>query len=210
MLYTPFRSVALVSALFTVAFAARLVHAAPPAPVLGQPSPSPLAPVHLTPSSGERVVARGQLLARAALTYRGMKYRFGGSSSRSGFDCSGLVQAVCAKYGIYLPRAARAQYSEGKAVALKNLAAGDLVFFKNTYKHGLSHVGIYIGDGLFLHAASRRKGVMVSSLNEDYHRNHWAGARRLNLSHLPAVPAEEQEIQRILFSDTPLVAPTSN
>jgi len=129
--------------------------------------------------------ARGENIARTALAYRGVPYRFGGRSAQSGFDCSGLVQAVCAKWGIYLPRVAGAQFGKGTPVKPDALRPGDLVFFQGTYKRGLSHVGIYIGEGKFVHAAGRGKGVMISSLSDPYHHKHWAGARRFDLKQLP-------------------------
>jgi hypothetical protein len=131
------------------------------------------------------------------MAYRGMAYRWGGRSAATGFDCSGLVQTVCAKWGIYLPRVASAQYHSGVPVSRDQLQPGDLVFFKNTYKRGLSHVGIYIGDGCFIHAAGRSYGVCIGRLDKGYHKNHWAGARRLNLSRLPAVPGETTRIDTI-------------
>jgi cell wall-associated NlpC family hydrolase len=148
-----------------------------------------------------RYSTRGAALAQTALAYRGAPYRFGGRSAQTGFDCSGLVQAVCAKWGIYVPRAAHAQYSAGTPVPANSLEPGDLVFFKNTYKRGLSHVGIYIGDRKFLHAAGVRYGVMVSSLDDAYHRNHYVGARRMDVSKLPPVPGEEGMPQRVLLDD---------
>ena len=148
-----------------------------------------------------RYSSRGEALARTALAYRGAPYRFGGRSAQTGFDCSGLVQTVCAKWGLYVPRAAHAQYTAGKPVPANSLQPGDLVFFKNTYKRGLSHVGIYIGDRKFLHAAGVRYGVMVSSLDSAYHRNHYVGARRLDVSKLPPVPGEEGTPQRVLLDD---------
>jgi len=141
------------------------------------------------------------VLARTALSYRGVPYRWGGRSARTGFDCSGLVQAVCAKWGIYLPRVARAQYKVGAPVKPENLQPGDLVFFKNTYRRGLSHVGIYIGQGCFIHAPGRGKAVMVSRLDESYYKHHWFGARHLNLSKLPPVPGE-QAPEKVILDDT--------
>lgn len=174
------------------------------APASGKPSgdsskktPSPTAAQKQ--KQPDRQLSRGERLARTALSYRGAPYRFGGQSSRSGFDCSGLVQAVCAKWGIYLPRAANAQFSKGTPIKPADLQPGDLVFFKNTYRHGLSHVGIYIGNGLFIHAASRSQGVIVSNLNEAYHRKHWAGARRLALSKLPPVEGETKQPMQIII-----------
>jgi len=159
-----------------------------------------------------RYSTRGEALAQTALAYRGAPYRFGGRAAQTGFDCSSLVQAVCAKWGLYVPRAAQAQFTAGTPVSSTSLVPGDLVFFKNTYKAGISHVGIYIGERKFLHAAGVKKGVMISSLDDAYHRNHYAGARRLNLSKLPPVPGEEGMPERVLLDDgkgdTPDAHPT--
>ena len=188
--FVKFRAAAC-AALFLSCLALPCAQADPPAsPAHAQvpASSSASAPDKNVPN---RHSTRGQYLARTALSFRGAPYRWGGRSARSGFDCSGLVQAVYAKWGIALPRAARAQYQKGKSVAKADLQAGDLVFFKNTYRRGLSHVGIYIGDGFFIHAATQRQGVVISSLNAGYHSKHWAGARRLDLAKLPPVPGEE-------------------
>ena len=150
----------------------------------------------------DRTLSRGKYLVRTALSYRGLPYRWGGTSPRSGFDCSGLVQTVYAKWGIYLPRCASEQVAKGTPVPKDKLLAGDLVFFKNTYKRGLSHVGIYVGEGWFIHAASARYGVILSRLDADYNRNHWYGARRLNLSKLPPEPNEKQpETPKIILDE---------
>ena len=186
-------------------------------PVREQVQPQSASSVKLKKSSAaskqtpllSRYSTRGEALARTALAYRGAPYRFGGRSAQTGFDCSGLVQAVCAKWGIYVPRAAHAQYTAGKPVPANSLLPGDLVFFKNTYKRGLSHVGIYIGERKFLHAAGVRYGVRVSSLDDAYHRNHYVGARRLDVSKLPPVPGEEGEPQRVLLDDSKTETPTA-
>jgi cell wall-associated NlpC family hydrolase len=115
-----------------------------------------------------------QTLARSALRFLGTPYVFGGTSS-SGFDCSGFVQHVFATLGIGLPRTADAQYDAGKP-AVGGPRAGDLVFF-DTYG-GVSHVGIYLGNGQFVHASSSR-GVMVSKLSEAYWASRYVGAKRI-------------------------------
>lgn len=159
------------------------VFAGPPA---SKPKSKPAAPAPVPDRS-----SRGYHLAQTALSYRGTPYRWGGTVLGKGVDCSGLVQAVCAKWGILLPRAARAQYTVGVPIKPENLQAGDLVFFKNTYRRGLSHVGIYVGENCFIHAAGRGKGVCLSRLDVGYHKKHWAGARRLDLSKLPATEGEQ-------------------
>jgi cell wall-associated NlpC family hydrolase len=113
-------------------------------------------------------------LTRSALRFLGVPYAFGGTSS-SGFDCSGFVQHVFAMLGIALPRTADAQYDVGHR-ALGGPHPGDLVFF-DTYG-GVSHVGIYLGGGKFVHASSSH-GVMVSRLSESYWATRYVGAKRL-------------------------------
>jgi hypothetical protein len=137
---------------------------------------------------------RREQIVRTALTYRGATYRHGGTSPKTGFDCSGLVQTVCKKWGIYLPRVASEQLSKarGKRVLPYELIPGDLVFFSGTYRRGTSHVGIYIGDGKMIHAATPSQGVIVSDLTEEYLRQHYCGALRLDLSKLPPAVAEHK------------------
>jgi cell wall-associated NlpC family hydrolase len=114
-----------------------------------------------------------QTLARSALRFLGTPYVFGGTST-SGFDCSGFVQHVFGMLGVELPRTADAQYDVGKP-ATGGPRAGDLVFF-DTYG-GVSHVGIYLGNGQFVHASSSH-GVMVSKLSESYWAARYVGAKR--------------------------------
>lgn len=120
-----------------------------------------------------------QLLARSALRFLGTPYVFGGTSS-SGFDCSGFVQHVYGMAGISLPRTADAQYDYGRH-AVGGPRVGDLVFFE-TYTEGVSHVGIYLGKGEFVHASSSH-GVMVSNLSDSYWRARYLGAKRLIAAH---------------------------
>jgi cell wall-associated NlpC family hydrolase len=125
-----------------------------------------------------RIASRLKGLVEHAMSYLGTPYRRGGSSRR-GVDCSGLVDAVYGQAGLELPRTAAEQFAKGEEVAANDLQPGDLVFFHNTYKHGISHVGIFIGGGRFIHAAGHREGVIVSDLARPYYRSRFAGARRL-------------------------------
>lgn len=130
-----------------------------------------LARQHQALTSGNVVVA--------ADSFRGTRYVRGGTS-RSGFDCSGFVRYILSHTGgVDLPRTATEQYYKGAPIPVEQLQPGDLVFFKNTYKHGISHVGIYAGNGQFIHAANAHKGVRTDTLNAKYYWQHYAGARRV-------------------------------
>lgn len=116
-------------------------------------------------------------LIRTALACRGVRYSRGGTS-RGGFDCSGFTRYVFAKYGVALPHSSAAQACLGTPVDRSDLKAGDLVFFQ-TYRRGISHVGIYIGGGNFVHAATHGRGVRVDSLGSSYYAPRYRGARRV-------------------------------
>jgi cell wall-associated NlpC family hydrolase len=121
---------------------------------------------------------RADRIVRSALSYRGAPYRRGAMGRSGAFDCSGFTKYLFDHEGANLPRTAADQYRRGLPVGREEMKPGDLVFFKNTYKAGISHVGIYLGDGQFIHAASTRTGVRVDSLDKPYYVNHYAGARR--------------------------------
>jgi LysM repeat protein len=104
-------------------------------------------------------------------------YRFGGSSLL-GIDCSAYVQKVYSLIGINLPRSAREQFSEGNPVDKEELSIGDLVFFR-TYASFPSHVGIYLGNNLFIHASSRARKVTIDSLETPFYLERFIGAKRL-------------------------------
>lgn len=116
-------------------------------------------------------------IVSVAQNYLGVPYVWGGTSP-SGFDCSGFTQYVFRQCGYSINRTADAQYSNGSYVSYDSLQAGDLVFFANTYSaSGITHVGIYIGGGQFIHAANG--GVKISSLSESYYSSRYYGARRI-------------------------------
>ncbi|MCS7065199.1 MAG: LysM peptidoglycan-binding domain-containing C40 family peptidase [Fimbriimonadales bacterium] len=124
----------------------------------------------------------GSVTARRVLEiasrYLGRPYRYGGSSSR-GFDCSGFALHVYRSVGVNLPHSSSAQARVGKPVPRHQLQPGDLVFFR-TRGRRISHVGIYIGNGKFIHASSARGRVRIDSLNEGYYKRRYAGARRVS------------------------------
>lgn len=115
----------------------------------------------------------------SAMDLVGSKYRWGGLSSRGGFDCSGFVKIVFSKQGINLPRTSREQAYVGIPVKGSDLKPGDLVFFHTSRRSRITHVGIYAGNGKFIHAANERKGVRVDSLQQAYYRSHLVTARRV-------------------------------
>ena len=121
--------------------------------------------------------ATGNKIVATAKQYLGVPYKWGGTDP-SGFDCSGFVYYVLRCNGINVSRTQAPMYSEGTPVSKANLQPGDLVFFQNTYKAGLSHVGIYVGDGQFIHAPSSGRVVSYADLNSDYYTAHYYGAAR--------------------------------
>lgn len=131
-------------------------------------------------SSGSSNASLGQQIAATAKKYIGCAYIFGGTSP-SGFDCSGFVQYIYKLYGYNLYRTADVQLNNGYSVSRSNLQPGDLVFFANTYNTtaAASHVGIYIGDGQFVHAANSYYGVKTDYLSTDYYNSRYVGARRI-------------------------------
>ena len=108
-----------------------------------------------------------------AMQFLGVPYVWGGASP-SGFDCSGLIMYAYAQIGVSLPHHAASQYGMGSSVSRDALQPGDLVFF-----NGLSHAGIYIGGGQFIHAPHTGDVVKVSSLSDSWYASTWVGARRL-------------------------------
>ena len=125
-------------------------------------------------SRGSNYISRR--VTQTAMQYMGVPYVFGGTTP-GGFDCSGYVRYVFAQAGISLPRMADEQYEAGLPISTSELVPGDLVFF-STYTYGASHVGIYIGDGNFIHASSSR-GVSIASLDGSYWVSTYIGSRRI-------------------------------
>ncbi|MFN8589981.1 MAG: NlpC/P60 family protein [Thermomicrobiales bacterium] len=114
-----------------------------------------------------------------AMQYVGYPYSYGGEGPYS-FDCSGFTKFVAMNaLGLDITHDMFTQIDMGQSVDRNSLQPGDLVFFANTFRPGLSHVGIYIGDGQFVHAENESTGVRVSDLNSDYYGSRWAGATRL-------------------------------
>ena len=125
----------------------------------------------------EMKVDNVKLLKSAAYGFLGIRYRFGGSG-KSGIDCSSFVQQVFREMEVPLPRTAREQFEFGDRVAAGDLQKGDLVFFR-TYASFPSHVGIYLGNNRMIHASSRDRRVVISSMNTPYYRSRFIGAKRI-------------------------------
>ncbi|GEN83046.1 hypothetical protein SLU01_13580 [Sporosarcina luteola] len=116
-------------------------------------------------------------IVETATSLKGIKYAYGGTTT-AGFDCSGFVRYVFNQHDINLSRTSSGMYASGTKVDKEDLKAGDLVFF-NTSGKGVSHVGIYVGDGSFAHA-STSKGVRVDKLNDPYYwGKRYVGAKRV-------------------------------
>ena len=114
-----------------------------------------------------------------ALSLIGVKYRYGGNTAETGFDCSGFIRHVFAEtLALSLPRSSYAMSKLGERIEQDNLQPGDLVFY-NTLKRSFSHVGLYLGDGRFVHAPSRGKTVEIVDMDDTYWRRRFNGARRL-------------------------------
>ena len=124
-------------------------------------------------------VDKKQLLEDANY-FKGGKYVWGGTTPQ-GFDCSGYVQYLYKKHHVNLPRTAWAQSKKGLEVTKQNLLKGDLLFFLTDKKRGIpvTHVGIYIGNGKFIHAASKKKGIIVSPINTGHYAQTFVMAKRV-------------------------------
>ena len=126
----------------------------------------PAMPVEMLPTTGEEAVD-------IALRYLGTPYSWAGASP-AGFDCSGFVMYVYGRLGIGLPHSSSMLWGVGRPVTRKDLQAGDLVFF-----NGLTHVGIYIGNGSFVHSPHSGDVVKVSRFSDGWYGSTYDGARRL-------------------------------
>jgi cell wall-associated NlpC family hydrolase len=116
-------------------------------------------------------------LIKTAESFVGVPYLWGGSSPNTGFDCSGLSMTIYQLNGLDLPRSSKEQYETGSPVERNDLLKGDLVFFTTPGKDKVAHVGIYVGDGRFIHAPGRGKNIRVDYLSRSYYKKRYLGAR---------------------------------
>jgi cell wall-associated NlpC family hydrolase len=126
--------------------------------------------VEATPNASDRAASH-------AMNMVGRPYRMGGESASTGFDCSGLVQFSYRQAGVAVPRSTELQLRASRSVSRSSLRRGDLVFFDQEGKKK-SHVGIYLGDGRFVHAPSSGKQVRVDQLDSRYWQSHLSDVRR--------------------------------
>lgn len=124
-------------------------------------------------ASAKAATAMSRLVVSYAKRFLGVPYVYGGSSPRGGFDCSGFVRYVYAHFGVSLPHSSYAQFADGRRVSRGSLRPGDLVFFD-----GVGHVGLYIGNGRFIHAPHTGTRVQISTL-AGWYSARFDGARRL-------------------------------
>lgn len=112
--------------------------------------------------------------------FKGGKYVWGGTTPK-GFDCSGYVQYLYKKHGVNLPRTAWSQSKKGIDIDKNHLKKGDLLFFLTDKKRGIpvTHVGIYLGNGEFIHAASKKKGIIISPIHHGYYSKKFVSAKRV-------------------------------
>ncbi|MFE3888119.1 C40 family peptidase [Priestia sp. YIM B13446] len=128
--------------------------------------------------TGAPEIAKDNEVIAEALKHLGTPYVFGGESPTDGFDCSAFVAYVFQHASdVYLPRSTDQQWQVGEEVAREDLKPGDVIFFKDTYREGISHVGIYAGGNQFIHA-KRSENVTVDYLTSSYWTSKYAGARR--------------------------------
>lgn len=148
------------------------------------PPTGPTAPSAAAPSSPEPPASHPAVeLARTLL---GIPYRWAGADPAKGFDCSGLVYYVFNQLQVRIPRMQRDLFKSAEQVGRSDLQPGDLLFF-NTFAR-LSHVGIYIGEGRFIHAPRRGHNVSIESLDSKYYQGRYAGARRVMTSTTAPAP----------------------
>lgn len=131
-----------------------------------------------SPAPAPCLTCSGNLM-EVAHSFTGLRYRRGGSTPETGFDCSGFVKYVYqTAQDLLLPRSASQQFTQGVEVGKEELATGDLVFFRRGRAHW--HVGIYNGDGNFIHSPNSRESVKLTSLDTPYYKRHYIGARRIS------------------------------
>jgi cell wall-associated NlpC family hydrolase len=138
-----------------------------------------LAPKDPTPIA-LKPIAKLQEAAISAISFVGKPYFGGGTNPDDGFDCSGLVQYVLMQSGLRkLPRTSRDMYEASSPVEVEHMVVGDLVFFDTNNAKQVNHVGIYVGEGRFIHAPSTGNTIRLDKLAQNYWQKTFIGARRV-------------------------------
>lgn len=127
-------------------------------------------------TSAEKAALRANILSTAQ-RFKGVPYKWGGTSPATGFDCSGYTMTVYRLNGLQMPRTARDQYAKGYSVSKNQLQLGDLVFFDTAKKGYATHVGIYVGNGQFIHAPRAGRSVEIITMESGYYSKCYLGAR---------------------------------
>lgn len=140
-------------------------------------APAAEAPRHLTVEPRAADEAVGGAIADVAMGMVGTRYRFGGTDPLEGFDCSGLVYYAYGQAGYRVPRTSQELFRAARKISVGDADPGDLMFFQDQTK--LSHVAIYLGDGLFVHAPATGQNVAVGSLDSPYYQEHLVAVGRL-------------------------------
>ncbi len=144
-------------------------------------SPQPRAPLArdstVVPAAPTATPSLGTAIAELAMGMVGARYHYGGTTPVEGFDCSGLVFYAYSQAGLRVPRTSQEQFRTARKIALGDAGAGDVIFFQDQEK--LSHVGIYLGDGLFVHAPATGQRVSVASVDSPYYQRHLVAVGRL-------------------------------
>lgn len=141
------------------------------------PEPLPI-PTPATDAAAPAESSKGEQLVAEAKKQLGKAYEWGAEGPNT-FDCSGLMQYAAKALGINIPRVAKDQAKAGRAVDKSDLQPGDLVYFQGDGKSDISHIGMFIGDGKFIHAPKTGDVVKITNLESDYYRRTYRGARRI-------------------------------
>jgi cell wall-associated NlpC family hydrolase len=141
------------------------------------PASAPVVPREVVLESRNDHRSVGSAIAELAMGMVGTRYRYGGTDPREGFDCSGLVFYSYTQAGYTVPRTSQELFRAARKISLGEAGAGDLMFFQDQAK--LSHVAIYVGDGLFVHAPSTGQRVAVGTLDSPYYQQHLVAVGRL-------------------------------
>lgn len=137
-----------------------------------------IAMVMLPFATEQALGAESTEVVKESKEYIGVPYQFGGSSPTAGFDCSGFIKYVLDQVGVDVPRTSAAQSTIGTSISKNELKPGDLIFFENTYKPGISHSGFYIGNNQFISATS--SGIKIDSMDNPYWAPRFVKGARLS------------------------------